>query len=54
MYTLESWIAAWLVPLAVYVLLSGLDDLFLDLIFVYRWLKLHVFRRAWFALAHAG
>jgi adsorption protein B len=49
MYTLESWIAAWLVPLAVYVLLSGLDDLFLDLIFVYRWLKLHVFRRAWFA-----
>ncbi len=48
MYTLESWIAAWLVPLAVYVLLSGLDDLFLDLIFVYRWLALHIFHRPWF------
>jgi hypothetical protein len=49
MYTLDAWIAAWLVPLAVYVLISGLDDLFLDLAFVYRWLMLHLFGRPWFA-----
>ncbi|HTQ55572.1 MAG TPA: glycosyl transferase family protein [Bryobacteraceae bacterium] len=45
---LDSWIAAWLVPLAVYVLVSGLDDLFLDAAFVYRWLVLHLFGRPWF------
>src|SRR5579862_1513146 len=48
MSTLDAWIAAWLVPLAVYVLVSGLDDLFLDAIFVYRWLILHLFGRPWF------
>jgi len=48
MYTLDAWIAAWLVPLAVYVLISGLDDLFLDIAFVSRWIVLRVFRRPWF------
>jgi adsorption protein B len=48
MYHLDTWIAAWLVPLAVYVLLSGLDDLFLDAAFVYRWLALHSFGKPWF------
>ena len=48
MYTLDAWIAAWLVPLAVYVLISGLDDLFLDIAFVSRWLLLHIFGRPWF------
>lgn len=49
MYTLDAWIAAWLVPLAVYVLISGLDDLFLDAAFVHRWVMFHVFGRPWFA-----
>src|SRR5579871_6686476 len=48
MSTLDAWIAAWLVPLAVYVLVSGLDDLFLDAVFVHRWLRLHVFGKPWF------
>jgi hypothetical protein len=48
MYTLDAWIAAWLVPLAVYVLVSGLDDLFLDAAFVYRWVAFHWFGRPWF------
>jgi len=48
MYTLDAWIAAWLMPLAVYVLLSGLDDLFLDAAFVYRWVVFHWFGRPWF------
>lgn len=48
MHGLDAWIAAWLVPLAVYVLLSGLDDLFLDAAFVQRWLMLHLFGRPWF------
>ncbi len=48
MYTLDAWIAAWLVPLAVYVLVSGLDDLFLDAAFVYRWVLFHVFGKPWF------
>jgi adsorption protein B len=39
---LDTWIAAPLVPLAVYVLVSGLDDLLLDIYFVCRWLAFHV------------
>jgi len=49
MYKLDAWIAAWLVPLAVYVLISGLDDLFLDAAFVHRWVMFHLFGRPWFA-----
>jgi adsorption protein B len=30
---LDQWVAACLVPLAVWILLSGLDDLFIDLVF---------------------
>jgi len=48
MSTLDAWIAAWLVPLAVYVLLSSLDDLFVDAVFVWRWLVLHVVGKPWF------
>ncbi len=48
MSTLDSWIAACLVPLAVYVLISGLDDLFLDGAFVYRWIVFHFLGRPWF------
>ncbi len=36
---LDNSVAACLVPLAVWVLLSGLDDLVLDLACVYRWLR---------------
>jgi len=45
MYALDAWIAAWLVPLAVFVLVSGLDDLFLDAAFAYRWLAFRLFGR---------
>ena len=48
MHTVDAWIAAWLVPLAGYVLISGLDDLFLDAAFVYRWIAFHWFGRPWF------
>ena len=48
MYTPDDWIAACLVPLAVYVLVSGIDDLFLDAAFIYRWFVLHLFGRPWF------
>ena len=48
MDTLDAWIAAWLVPLAAYVLVSGLDDLLLDAAFVYRWVAFHWFGRPWF------
>jgi len=48
MFTLDSWIAACLVPLAVYVLVSGLDDLLLDVAFIYRWIVFHLLGRPWF------
>ena len=48
MCSLDAWNAAWLVPLAVYVLVSGLDDLFLDISFVLRWIMFHWFGRPWF------
>jgi bacteriophage N4 adsorption protein B len=33
--SLDQWVAACLVPLAVWILLSGLDDLFIDLAFLF-------------------
>ena len=48
MYTLDRWIAACLVPLALFVLISGLDDLVLAVGFVYQWLAFRVFGRPWF------
>jgi adsorption protein B len=48
MYTLDRWIAACLVPLALFVLVSGLDDLVLAAGFIYRWLAFRVFGRPWF------
>jgi len=35
----DHWIAACLVPLAVWILLSGIDDVFLDLVFAWHWLR---------------
>jgi len=49
MYSLDAWIAAWLVPLAAYVLVSGLDDLYLNAAFVCRWIAFHWFGRPWFS-----
>jgi bacteriophage N4 adsorption protein B len=54
MSTLDAWIAAWLAPLALFVLLSGLDDLLLDAIFIYRWLAFHLFRRTGFVWPSAA
>src|SRR5579871_147471 len=48
MWSLDSWIAACLAPLAFYVLVSGLDDLVLDAAFVFRWMEFHWFHRPWF------
>lgn len=42
---LDAWIAAWLAPLAAFVLVSGLDDLLLDAAFVYRYLAFRLFDR---------
>jgi adsorption protein B len=49
MYALDAWIAAWLAPLAAFVLVSGLDDLVVDAVFVYRWLAAHLRGRSPFA-----
>jgi bacteriophage N4 adsorption protein B len=43
-----AWIAACLVPLAVYVLVSGVDDLLLDVFFSYKWLAFHLFNQPLF------
>jgi adsorption protein B len=43
MNSLDTWITALLVPLAVFVLVSGLDDLLLDAGFVHRWLRFRLF-----------
>ena len=45
MYTLDRWIAAWLIPLGLFVLLSGLDDLMLAVAFMHRWLASRLFGR---------
>jgi adsorption protein B len=36
---LDCQLAEWLVPLAVWVLTSGLDDCFLDLAYIHRWFR---------------
>ncbi|MFN7992834.1 MAG: glycosyl transferase family protein [Bryobacteraceae bacterium] len=45
MNTLDAWVAAWLVPLAAFTVLSGFDDLLLDAVFACRWLRFRVFGR---------
>ena len=40
---MDQWITSVVLPLAVWILISGLDDLFVDLVFCWRWLRIHVF-----------
>ena len=42
---LDHWLAAFLAPLAVWILANGLDDLFLDLACFYRWVSTRFFHR---------
>lgn len=44
MNTLDAWLAACLVPLGIWLLLSGLDDLFLDLVYLCDRLRARGFR----------
>ncbi len=37
----DQWVAGSLIPLAIWVLISGLDDLVLDLAFLYTWIRGH-------------
>lgn len=53
MSLLDAWIAAWLGPLAFWLILSGLDDLFIDLVWLARALRRHG-NRAPPALAEPG
>jgi adsorption protein B len=46
MSLVDSWVAAGLVLLAIWVLLSGLDDLFLDLACLWGWVRRRVFKVA--------
>ena len=39
---MDHWIVRALVPLAAWILLSGLDDLFIDLVFCWQWLRVHL------------
>ncbi len=39
MHLLDTWVAAALVPLAVWIVLSGMDDFFLDLVGGWIWLR---------------
>jgi adsorption protein B len=39
---MDQWISSAVMPLAVWILLSGLDDLFVDLVFCWQWLRGHV------------
>ena len=32
----DHWAVVWLAPVAVWILLSGLDDLFIDIVFLFR------------------
>src|SRR5713101_6975459 len=36
---MDRWIVGLLIPLAAWILLSGLDDLFVDLVFCWQWLR---------------
>lgn len=36
---IDRWVAVCLVPLAVWILISGLDDLFLDVVGLWQWLR---------------
>jgi adsorption protein B len=43
---LDHWLAACLAPLAVWILINGIDDLFLDLACFYRWVSARLFRHS--------
>src|SRR5215471_15002155 len=40
---MDRWIVGSLIPLAAWILLSGLDDLFVDLVFCWQWLRVYLF-----------
>jgi adsorption protein B len=40
---MDRWIAGALIPLAVWILLSGVDDLFIDVIFCWQYLRVRLF-----------
>jgi adsorption protein B len=42
---MDRWIVGTLIPLAVWILLSGLDDLFVDLVFCWRYLSVRLLLR---------
>ena len=51
---MDRWIAGSLIPLAFWILLSGLDDLFVDLAFCWRYLRVRLFHQegsSWPSLA---
>ena len=39
---MDRWIVGSLVPVAAWILLSGVDDLFVDLVFCWQWLRVHL------------
>ena len=40
---MDQWIASAVLPLAVWILISGLDDLFVDVVCLWQWLRVRVF-----------
>jgi adsorption protein B len=40
---MDRWIVGALIPLAAWILLSGLDDLFIDLVFCWQYLRVRLF-----------
>jgi bacteriophage N4 adsorption protein B len=52
--TLDAWILWTLPPLSIYILFSGLDDLFIDIVWLYSWIRRVVFRRPRVVLPSAG
>ena len=53
MSVLDQWVASCLLPLAVWILLSGLDDLLVDLVLAWAWLRARVRPRPPGAEVHA-
>lgn len=52
--TLDQWMIWTLPPLSVYLLFSGLDDLFIDGVWLYAWVRRVVFRKPRVALPTAA
>jgi adsorption protein B len=39
---MDQWLRAVLLPLAIWILISGLDDLFVDFVFCWQWLRVRL------------